>query len=93
MKGITFPQQNKVYGKPDAWKDEDCYSLPVYEGVRTLPSGIRTPVIISCVEVTPEEIEQIQATGKIWLTLCYNVMVPFSLDTVSPFPPIIVEGK
>lgn len=81
MLPTTFEQVNKVFGKPDNMTDEECMSLPVYQGKYS--DG--WPCIISCWKFSKEDIEEIQRTGCIWLSITGNSMPPVSLYTENPF--------
>ncbi len=81
MKPVTFPEQNISLGKPEGMTDEQCGSLPAFQGHD--PEGF--PVIVSCWELSPEELEQVQETGKIYLVVISPTQPPLSLRVDSPF--------
>lgn len=81
MQPIEFKEQNKVFTKPESMTDEQCQSLPVWMGKDT--QGV--PNIISCWEVTPQELLKINETGKIWLSVCGSGMPPVLLMAENPF--------
>lgn len=57
MKPIEFPETNCVYGKDQ-------------EGVEPLPvHKFDTGEVLSCWELSPDEIEKVRQTGCIWLTV------------------------
>lgn len=74
MKPIETETSNAVYTL------EGCQDLPVtkYINEATNESGVE-----SCWELTPEEIKQIQETGKIYLYIQGNVVPPVLLTTES----------
>lgn len=81
MLPTTFPQSNFVFTKPKDMTDEQCMSLPVcntkdQEGF---------PVIISCWKLSKEDLETINKTGEIWLSITGRGMPPVSLFTENPF--------
>lgn len=83
MKAIKFPEQNIVFTKPEGWTDEQCGSLPAYQG---------NGEIVSCWELSPDEIMTLrQNGGKLWLGICSNVQPPIFLTVTSPFvaPPYV----
>lgn len=56
MKPIEFPETNYVYGNDQ-------------EGVEPLPvHKFDTGEVLSCWELSPEEIEKVRETGCIWFT-------------------------
>jgi hypothetical protein len=81
MLPVDFPERNFVYGKPLGWTDEQCSDLPVFKGNTT--DGF--PVIISCWKFSKEDLEEIQRTGKIYLSITSDGMPPVSLFTENPF--------
>lgn len=52
---------------------------------RTHLEGTDTPVIVSCWKVTPEELAEINRTGRVWLQLIGERMVPALLSGTNPF--------
>ena len=81
MKPVSFKQQNTIYNKPEDMTDEQCGDLPAHRFV----SEDKIPYVISCWELSPEELEQIKTTGKVWLTVCAYTMPPVSIDVTTPF--------
>jgi hypothetical protein len=65
--------------------DEQCFDLPVFKGNNTDEDGNVTPVIISCWRFAKEDLEEIQRTGCIYLSICGHGMPPVSLFTENPF--------
>lgn len=85
MKGVEFPEQTTVYGKPKGWKEEDCYGLPVSQAFYGNSDGNGVCCLISCWQLTPEEMEEVKRTGKIYLSITGSGMPPVSLYTENPF--------
>lgn len=77
----NFPQVNMIFTKPDGLSDEECGSLPAYVG----DASDGTPCIVSCWSLSPEELDQIQETGTIWLSVVGNQMPPVALFSDNPF--------
>jgi hypothetical protein len=92
MLPTTFKESNFTFLKPADMTDEQCSSLPVWRGP-TAPdeTGAQFPVIISCWKFSPEDLEEIQKTGHIWLSITGNGMPPVALFTEHPFAPQPVE--
>jgi len=90
MKGIKFPESTTGYGKPEGWKDEDCYTLPVSQSYYGDSEGRAIPCLISCWEhdLTDAQIEEIIRTRKVrtYLSITGAGMPPVSLSLDSPFP-------
>lgn len=84
---IDFLEANANYGKPEGWRDDQCTSLPVYQGeVKDEQSGEKYPNIISKWKFTPEELEELNRNGgEFFLNMIIPVMVPVSLFVVDPF--------
>lgn len=82
MLPIDFPQQNKVYTKPEGQTDEQCMSLSVH---KTIIDGV--PTFISAWKPSYEDIEAIKAGKPIWLYIQSHSLPPASLQTENPFEP------
>jgi len=72
---ISFPEQNMIYNKPVDMTDEECSPLP------TLTDG---STIVSCWQLSPEELEHIQKTGVIWLGVLGYEHPPVFVTAISP---------
>lgn len=90
MKGVSFPEQSTVYGKPAGWKDADCYGLPVAQTVYANSDGSLVPCLISCWEgeLTDAQIAEIVRTRKvkIFQSITGASLPPSCLMIESPFP-------
>lgn len=82
MQPIKFPQANIQYNRPYGMTAEECDPLPACLTGR-YEDGL--PRIISCFELTPEELVQINQTGKVWLWVTGDAMPPVALTTQDPF--------
>jgi hypothetical protein len=81
-----FKERNFVYTKPKDWTDEQCGDLPVFKGTSAIDGeGTMIPCIISCWQLSKEDLEEIQNTGCIWLSITGHTMPPVSLFTENPF--------
>lgn len=80
MKPVPFDQVNKTFTAPPGM-EESCGDLPVWQGRDT--DG--TPLIISCWELTKEEIIQIANTGRVYLSVVGTQQPPVSVMAESPF--------
>lgn len=78
---VEFPESNFTFSKPSSMTDEQCAPLHVWKG----KDDGGTPVIISCWQLSKEDLEEIQKNGKIYLTICGTGMPPVSLQTETPF--------
>lgn len=81
MLPTDFPERNKIFTKPKQMTDEECMELPVWKGKDT--KGF--PVIISKWRLSKEDLEEINRTGEIWLSITGNGMPPVNLFTEYPF--------
>jgi|ERR1044072_1026225 hypothetical protein len=88
MKAIDFPQQNEVIAK-----DQPEYiPLPAFLNIQQVRfnDGTEGPAVIDltcCFQLSPEEVAQVIATGKIWYTQVVNnqSMQPIHMSVVNPF--------
>lgn len=81
MKPIPFPQQNMEYNKPTLMTDAQCNTLPAFKGEDS--EGF--PVVISCWELSEEDITQLVKTKTVYLTVVSRGMPPISLQVETPF--------
>lgn len=80
MQPIEFPEQNKVFKAPEGM--DNCSDLPVCE---CIDFNFNTPVIISKWKLTPEELQKVNETGEIWLSVVGQGMPPVCLMVDYPF--------
>jgi hypothetical protein len=81
MLPADFPERNFVFTKPSGMTDEQCSDLPVWKGNDR--DGF--PIIVSKWKLSKEDLEEINRTGEIWLSLTGNGMPPVSVFTEYPF--------
>lgn len=81
MEAVQFEQSNFVFKRPPDMTEEQCGDLSVFRGKNE--GGM--PVIISCWQPTPEELEEINRTGKVWLSICGTGMPPVCVLGHFPF--------
>lgn len=87
MLPTTFEGQNLVFGKPANMTDEQCFSLPAWKGVIPIDDkGTTVPAIISCWRLSKEDMEEIQKTGVVWLSVIGDSLPPVSVFTENPIP-------
>jgi hypothetical protein len=91
MLPVHFPKSNFVFKKPSDMTDEQCSDLSVWKGeVPVDEAGNTFPAIISCWKLSKEDLEEIQKTGQIWLSITGHGMPPVSLFTENPFEGVPV---
>lgn len=88
MQAIEFPQQNEVIAK----NQPEYIPLPAFLNIQQVrfKDGTEGPAVIDltcCFQLSPEEIAQVIATGKIWYTQVVNneAMQPIRMSVVDPF--------
>lgn len=84
MHPSSFDEANEILGPPVGMTEDECGSLSVFRGLDV--DG--TPLVISCWRPTPEEVEELRRTGRLWLLVCGTRMPPVSLATKNPFEKI-----
>jgi hypothetical protein len=72
MLPTTFKEQNFTFNKPSSMTDEECGDLDVWKG----KDSIGYPVIISCWKLSLEDLNRINETGCVWLSITGNGMPP-----------------
>lgn len=79
---VEFAEKNFTFGRPSGTTEDQCGSLPCYKGTE---SETGWPVIISAWKMSPEELEEVNKTGVIWLRIYSSGMYPVSLSGHRPW--------
>jgi hypothetical protein len=86
MLPTDFPEANFTFTKPKDMTDEQCMDLRVWRGeVPIDDAGSMAPAIISCWRLSKEDLEEINRTGVVWLSITGTGMPPVSVFTDNPF--------
>jgi hypothetical protein len=72
MEPAGFDESNVVLDKPPGMTHEECQALQVFRGQDETGS----PVVVSCWKVTQAELDEINRTGRVWLTIHGHTMPP-----------------
>ena len=83
MVPTSFSEANWVLDPPEDLDSETCESLSVMKA--ETEGGY--PIIISCWKLTKEELEWINQTGRVWLTVMGETMPPVELRAACPAQP------
>ncbi len=81
MVPASFDESTHVLGRPPEMTDDQCDPLCVAGAVT--PEGL--PLVISCWKMTPDELAEVNRTGRIWLMVVGHTMPPVMLSGVRPF--------
>lgn len=81
MESSAFDEETGVLDPPPGVSNEDCASLSVWQG--ELSDGVRG--VISCWKPSPEEMAEIQRTGRVWLLIWGRTMPPAYVSGTYPF--------
>ena len=73
---IEFEQQNAIFTKPEDMTDDECVSLHVFQSETQ---------IISCWQLTEDEMIEVAKTGKIYLSVMGQAQPPVCVLGESPF--------
>lgn len=76
-----FPESNVVLNKPADMGYDQCSPLSVLR----MQLADRQIVVISCWKLTHEELEEINRTGRVWLTVLGTTMPPVDVAGKKPF--------
>ena len=77
MRAVEFDEQTVILGKPIGMTDEECAPLPVFRDGEQ---------VISCWELNKEDLEEINKTGKIYLSIFSGkTQPPVWLSIENPF--------
>lgn len=77
----SFDESNDYLGKPDDMSHEECASLSILRTVTI----VGLPCVVSCWKVSQEELEEINRTGRIWLTVVGDTHAPVHVTGIKPF--------
>lgn len=78
---VAFDEENTILQTPPGTPIENCEAISVFAG----PNEGGYPVIVSCWKMTREEVDEVQRTGRIWMTVLGYGMQPVVLSGTSPF--------
>jgi len=78
----NFPESNAVLGHPTDMTADQCDPLCIQRGFMVLNNGPVVVAVQSCWKLTPDELETVKRTGRIWLTVLGMSM-----------PPVILSGS
>jgi len=77
MRAVEFDEQNFILSKPKSMSDEDCAPLPIFRDGKT---------VVSCWELSYEDMQEIKKTGRIYLgVLSGSTQPPVWLSVENPF--------
>lgn len=71
-----FPEQNFKFIRPAGMTEEECGDLPVYMDGQE---------IVSCWELSGEELDEVKRTGCVWLMVFGQITPPVCVLGVTPF--------
>jgi hypothetical protein len=77
----NFDESNCVLDAPPGMSEDQCAPLCVLRAVAS--NGV--PVVISCWKLTPEELVEINRTGRVWLSILGVTMPPAVILGTKPF--------
>lgn len=81
MIATAFDEENDVLDGPPGSTAEECSMLSVWRGRQQ--GG--EPVVISCWKPTPNEWEEMQRTGRVWIIVQGTTMPPIHPTGISPW--------
>jgi hypothetical protein len=81
MYPASFDESNAVLARPNNMTDDECSPLVVFKGQNI--NGHE--VVVSCWKATPEELAEINRTGRVWLVIAGETMQPAILAGYKPF--------
>jgi len=82
--GVDFEERNKHLGAPAPEEQTSVYALPVYQG-RDLDGR---PFVVSCWQMTPEELHAInESGGLVWFSVQGVTHAPMYLSGIKPHMP------
>lgn len=82
MQPSNFNESNTILDTPPGIDPQLVQPLPVYRG-QYVQSG--SPCTIFCVKLTQAEIDEIQRTGRVWVSVLSHLLPPIHLSSTNPF--------
>lgn len=76
MEATSFDESNHSLGPPPGVSEDECSSLAVF---------VDGKHVVSCWKLTREELEEVNRTGRVWLTIWGRTMPPACVQVASPF--------
>lgn len=81
---IAFDQENCLMHPPNGMTSEE---IGILSACLTKITDKDWPVVITCWKLTKDELEEINKTGRVWLTVLGARMQPVEITVKSPFIP------
>jgi hypothetical protein len=77
----SFDESNIVFDTPEGYDPEDVFPLSGFQGL----TEDGTEITISCWKPTPEEMQEIMKTGRVWCYFFGKGMPIHTLSGTNPF--------
>lgn len=89
MIATSFDESNGCLGAPQGMTPEEVETLSIWRGtIRFEGMEVGVPAVVSCWKPTPEELEEIKKTGRVWLVIMGISMPPACLMGTNPLKVI-----
>lgn len=63
MMPVSFPESNAVFNPPEGVSEDEVYPVYAFKG----QDSTGYPTVITCWQLSKEDLEEIQQTGVVWL--------------------------
>lgn len=84
----SFKETNQLLG---AGNNPGTGDLPIARSLMDI-EGKPVPCIVSCWKLSPEELQRIQETGKVWVTIMGVSMPPIQPMAFHPFEEVGLQA-
>jgi hypothetical protein len=81
VKPVDFPESNLTLGPPKGWTEEQCSVIKAWRG----KDSDGRPVVLTCWELTDEEIGALMLGEKLYLRVLGETTPPVGIQVGSPF--------
>ena len=78
----SFDESNYALGKPENMTHEECDPLSIRVARDIVPN---VTTMTSCWKMTQEELDEINKTGRVWITICGCSHPPIMVNGIKPF--------
>lgn len=93
MRPTDFAEANLTLTAPPGMGEDKCEPLRVCSTSAPYADGTVLPVVVSCWELSDEDLAALAKSRRLWLLVWGSSMPPVRLDVETPFVPVVLDGN